>query len=76
MLIGTGSRDSGIDSVFDLCAEGLLLEPDSATLLLRLSEIVPYLCQNPCFFGLEEFFVQSSFGWANLKVKSVNAFCT
>jgi hypothetical protein len=24
----------------------------------------------------EEFFVQSSFGWANLKVKSVNAFCT
>jgi hypothetical protein len=73
ILIGTSSRDPGIDSVFDLCAESFLLEPDSPTLLFRLSEIVLYLCQNPCFFGLEEFFVQSSFGRANLKVKSANA---
>jgi hypothetical protein len=76
IFIGTSARDPGIDSVFYFCPESFLLEPDSATLPFRLSEIVLYLRQNRCFFGLEEFFVQSSFGSANLKVKSVNAFCT
>ena len=76
IFIGTSARDPGIDSVFYFCPESSLLESDSATLLFRLSEIVLYLRQNRCFFGLEEFFVQSSFGSANLKVKSVNDFCT
>jgi hypothetical protein len=53
-----------------------IYKPDTATLLFGLSEVLLHLRQNLCFFGLAEFFVQSSFSSANLKVKSVNAFCT
>jgi hypothetical protein len=70
-----GVRDPGIDCAFDSWPEALIIEPDYASLLFRLSKVSLHLRQNFCFFGLQEFFVQLLFGSAELKMKSVNALC-
>jgi hypothetical protein len=44
--IGTSARDPGVDSIFYLCPESFLLEPDFATLLFGLSEVLLHLRQN------------------------------
>jgi hypothetical protein len=42
MPIGTSACDPDVDSLFDLRPESFLLEPDAATLLFGLSEVVLY----------------------------------
>src|SRR5215475_13174234 len=55
MLIGTSVRDPGIDCAFDSSPEVLIIEPNSTSLLFRLSKVSLHLRQNFCFFGCKTF---------------------